>query len=86
LHDTPLFLSQSAKGAKRIENAGAFGNRHKECGIRTGSPVPPTVHDWRAEGLLLTGMYESISVVADMLTVQRQALFAGCADGTSRAR
>ncbi|PQE10450.1 RTC4-like domain-containing isoform 2 protein [Rutstroemia sp. NJR-2017a BBW] len=55
LLDTPLFLNQSTKGTKRIENAGAFGSRHLECGIRAGFPVPPTIHDWRAEGLFLTG-------------------------------
>ncbi|KAH7409779.1 hypothetical protein DE146DRAFT_732671 [Phaeosphaeria sp. MPI-PUGE-AT-0046c] len=47
----PVILNQSTKGAKRIENAGAFGSRHRECGIRAGFPVPPTIHDWRAEGL-----------------------------------
>ena len=74
LRDTPLFLSQSAKGAKRIENAGTFGSRHRECSIRAGFPVPPTIHDWRAEGLFLTGMYRSLSVVATTLTVVKTSI------------
>jgi hypothetical protein len=69
-----LFLSQSAKGAKRIENAGAFGSRHRECGIQAGFPVAPTIHDWRAEGLLLAGMYRSLSVVATTLTVVKTSI------------
>jgi hypothetical protein len=74
LRDTPLFLSQSTKGAKRIENAGAFGSRHSECGIRAGFPVPPTIHDWRAEGLFLTGVYMSLSAVATSLTVVKTSI------------
>ena len=74
LRDTPLFLSQSAKGTKGVENAGAFGSRPRECGTQPGFPVPPTVHDWRAEGLFLTGMYGSLSVVANTLTVVKTSI------------
>ncbi|KAH7113182.1 hypothetical protein B0J11DRAFT_619325 [Dendryphion nanum] len=59
LLEAPVILNQSTKGAKRIENAGAFGSRHRECGIRAGFPVPPTIHDWRAEGLFLTDKHYS---------------------------
>jgi hypothetical protein len=74
LLEAPVFLNQSTKGAKRIENAGAFGSRHRECGIRAGFPVPPTIHDWRAEGLFLTGMHASLRVVVNMLTVAKTSI------------
>ena len=56
LRNQPVFHSSSANGENTIESAGAFSQRHKELGIRAGFPVPPTIHDWRAEGLFLVGM------------------------------
>jgi hypothetical protein len=55
LLDTPFFVSQSTKGADKIETAAAFSKRHADLGRRAGFPKPPTIHNWRAEGLFLTG-------------------------------
>jgi hypothetical protein len=57
LLDTPFFLGQSTKGARKIESAGAYSKRHRDLGHRAGFPNPPIMHDWRAEGLYLIGAY-----------------------------
>jgi hypothetical protein len=56
--DLPFFESMSAKALPgKIENASAFSNRFRGLGSRSGYPQPPTVHDFRAIGLYLIGMY-----------------------------
>jgi hypothetical protein len=57
--DKPFYLAQSSKGAAKIESAGSFSARHRDLGLRAGFPQPPTIHDWRAEGLFLTGLFIS---------------------------
>ena len=54
LLDKPFYKSQSAE---KIETAGAFSNRLRALGFRAGYPKPPTVHDFRAEGLYWIGAY-----------------------------
>ncbi|KDN70506.1 hypothetical protein CSUB01_07951 [Colletotrichum sublineola] len=50
--DQPFFKSTSSKRTTRkIETANAFGRRLRALGFRAGYPRPPTVHDFRAEGL-----------------------------------
>lgn len=46
---TPFFKSMSAR--EKIEKANAFSFRLRALGFRTGYPRPPTIHDFRAEGL-----------------------------------
>ena len=56
--DLPFFESMSAKALPgKIENASTFSNRFRGLDSRSGYPQPPTVHDFRAKGLYLVGMY-----------------------------
>lgn len=58
LLDTPFFKSQSAQNSEeKIEIAAAFGKRLRALGFSAGYLKPPTVHDFRAEGLYWIGMY-----------------------------
>lgn len=49
--DIPFFQDPAGK----MQKATAFGNRLKALGLCAGYPRPPTIHDFRAEGLVLTG-------------------------------
>ncbi|KAK0747306.1 hypothetical protein B0T21DRAFT_300960, partial [Apiosordaria backusii] len=50
--DLPFFKSMSARGTPgKIETATAFSKRLRLLGFRAGYPRPPTIHDFRAEGL-----------------------------------
>ncbi|KAF2685016.1 hypothetical protein K458DRAFT_301100, partial [Lentithecium fluviatile CBS 122367] len=49
--DLPFFQGSDGK----METASAFGRYLREWGFRAGYNEPPTVHDFRAEGLILTG-------------------------------
>ncbi|KAK0641459.1 hypothetical protein B0T16DRAFT_214715 [Cercophora newfieldiana] len=52
VRDLPFFKSMSARGTPgRIETANAFSKRLRSVGFRAGYPRPPTIHDFRAEGL-----------------------------------
>lgn len=52
VRDLPFFKSMSARSAPgRIETATAFGKRLRALGFRAGYIRPPTIHDFRAEGL-----------------------------------
>jgi hypothetical protein len=56
--DLPFFESMSAKASSgKIENANAFSKRFQGLGFRSGYLRPPTIHDFRAIGLYLVGMY-----------------------------
>lgn len=72
VRDLPFFKSTSARSAPRkIESATAFGKRLRHLGFRAGYPRPPTIHDFRAEGLYLIGTYRwdlSLSVSNIQLT------------------
>jgi hypothetical protein len=56
LLNKPFYLSQSSGRSEKIETADAFSVRHRNLGLRAGFPIPPTIHDWRAEGLFLTSI------------------------------
>lgn len=57
MFDKPFFKSTSARKALvKIETAGAFSKRLAALGHRAGYPRPPTIHDFRAEGLYWIGM------------------------------
>ncbi|KAF3760107.1 hypothetical protein M406DRAFT_324906 [Cryphonectria parasitica EP155] len=50
--DQPLFTSTSQRRAGgQIETAGTLSRRLHALGLRAGYSKPPTVHDFRAEGL-----------------------------------
>jgi len=49
--DIPFFQDPAGK----MQKTTAFGNRLKALGLRAGYPRPPTIHDFRAEGLVLIG-------------------------------
>lgn len=53
VRDLPFFEGSDGK----METASAFGRYLREWGFRAGYNEPPTVHDFRAEGLILTGTY-----------------------------
>ena len=54
----PFFESTSTRGGPgKISKAGAFSNRFLDLGFRSGYPRPPTMHDFKAIGLFLIGMY-----------------------------
>ena len=40
-----------------MEKADTFSRRLRELGVRAGYLRPPTIHDFRAEGLYLIGMF-----------------------------
>ena len=42
---------------RHIDTADTFSRRLKQLGFRAGYTVPPTIHDFRAEGLHLIGMF-----------------------------
>lgn len=44
-----------------MEKADTFSRRLRELGIRAGYLRPPTIHDFRAEGLYLIGMSSRFS-------------------------
>lgn len=70
LLDTPFFQSQPSNGsAEKIETAAAFSKRNRALGFRAGYPKPPTVHDWRAEGLYWIGAYVMLSSLFSSLIV-----------------
>ncbi|KAF1964847.1 hypothetical protein BU23DRAFT_630332, partial [Bimuria novae-zelandiae CBS 107.79] len=50
VRDLPFFEGSDGK----METASAFGRYLREWGFRAGYNEPPTVHDFRAEGLILT--------------------------------
>lgn len=50
--DQPFFKSMSSRRAPgKIETAGAFSKRLRALGFRAGYLRPPTMHNFRAEGL-----------------------------------
>ena len=49
--DLPLYQMENGE----IESASTFSWRLRDLGFRTGYTRPPTVHDFRAEGLHLIG-------------------------------
>ena len=51
--DTPFFDSLTGE----IQKANSFSVRAKNLGRRAGYAKPPTIHDFRAEGLYLIGTY-----------------------------
>jgi hypothetical protein len=62
LLDNPFFKNQSTKNSEeKIETADAFSKRLRALGLRAGYPKPPTVHDFRAEGLYWIGMCAIVS-------------------------
>ena len=63
---TPFFKSMSAR--EKIEKANAFSFRLRALGFRTGYPRPPTIHDFRAEGLYWIGMYAVIPSILRLFT------------------
>ena len=46
---------------REIEKADTFSRRLRELGVRAGYLRPPTIHDFRAEGLYLIGMFPPYS-------------------------
>ena len=52
--DKPFFYVISTG---EIEKADTFSRRLRELGTRAGYLRPPTIHDFRAEGLYLVGMF-----------------------------
>ncbi len=50
---TPFF---SVISSGKMEKAETFSRRLRELGVRAGYLRPPTIHDFRAEGLYLVGM------------------------------
>ncbi|KAK1948909.1 hypothetical protein LY78DRAFT_664638 [Colletotrichum sublineola] len=53
----PLFKSMSSKrAARKIKTANAFSRRLRALGLRAGYIRPPTVHNFRAEGLYWIGI------------------------------
>ena len=56
--DRPFFQVASTG---EIEKADTFSRRLRELGLRTGYLRPPTIHDFRAEGLFLVGMLPPVA-------------------------
>jgi hypothetical protein len=54
--DMPFYRSHGSSELE-IEKAGSFTNRLHEWGLRAGFPVPPKVHDIRAEVLYWISKY-----------------------------
>jgi hypothetical protein len=50
--DLPFFR----KDDREIDTADILSKRVRELGFRSGYELPPTIHDFRAEGLFLIGM------------------------------
>ena len=62
--DTPLY--QRDNGV--IDSARVFSQRNRDLGFRAGYTRPPTIHDFRAEGLHLIGIFSHISFFTDFLS------------------
>lgn len=58
VHDKPFFHVISNG---EMEKADTFSRRLRELGIRAGYLRPPTIHDFRAEGLYPIGMFSRFS-------------------------
>ena len=71
--DLPFFEGSDGK----METVSAFGRYLREWGFRAGYNEPLTVHDFRVEGLILTGTYTVLYSVYPTHVVCRQKLFAG---------
>lgn len=56
VHGKPFFQAISTG---QMEKASTFSKRLKALGLRAGYIHPPTIHDFRAEGLYLIGMLPS---------------------------
>lgn len=50
--DLPFFQKDDGE----IDTADILSKRVRELGFRSGYELPPTIHDFRAEGLFLIGM------------------------------
>jgi len=48
----PFFKKEDGE----IDTANIFSKRVRDLGFRSGYELPPTIHDFRAEGLFLIGM------------------------------
>lgn len=57
VHETPFY--QPDDGA--IDSARVFSQRSRNMGFHTGHARPPRIHDFKAEGLYLIGMYLHMS-------------------------
>lgn len=58
--DRPFFKTMSSRrGEGKIELAGTLSKRLHDLGVRAGYMRPPTVHDFRAEGLYWIGRSRS---------------------------
>jgi hypothetical protein len=56
----PFFKTMSLRrGEGKIEKAGTLSKRLHDLGVRAGYMRPPTVHDFRAEGLYWIGRSRS---------------------------
>lgn len=51
--DLPLYQRDNGE----IDSARVFSGRHRDLGFRAGYARPPTIHDFRAEGLHLIGVF-----------------------------
>ena len=68
----------------KIQKANTFGKHLRDLGSRAGYVRPPTVHDFRAEGLYLIGALPVPPLSFFKLIRGRQALFNGPKDETRR--
>ena len=59
--DLPLYQRDNGE----IESAVIFSRRLRELGFRAGYIRPPTIHDFRAEGLHLIGMLSRMLLLAN---------------------
>ena len=57
--DTPLYQRENGG----IDSAGVFSQRLRNLGLRAGYARPPTIHDFRAEGLHLIGKCLGLSAL-----------------------
>lgn len=56
--DTPVY--QQKDGG--INSARVFSQHSRDLGFRTGYTRPPTIHDFRAEGLHQIGIFPRVSL------------------------
>lgn len=61
--DWPLYQRDNGE----IESAQVFSRRLRDLGLRAGYSRPPTIHDFRAEGLHLIGSVPSLLLLVRIL-------------------
>ena len=53
IRDVPFFQRSTGE----VDTAGVYSRRLRDLGVRSSYAVPPTNHDFRAEGLQIIGIF-----------------------------